>query len=248
MNPNSMLHWWPLVKDLDIPMPKTVILEEPREGLLTEFCFAVLDSAHGKDLDYQAILPEWQPYEERIYEEADKLGFPLFWRTDILSAKHSWKRTCYLPERDAIKHNLVSLLEEHLAGFGIPRAHALVLREFLELDSSFTAFPDLPISAERRYFVRDGAVVCAHPYWPEEAIHSPSEEDWKQRLARLNRQSAAEIDLLTRHATLLAERLDGFWSVDFARGTDGTWYFIDAARGEDSWHPEDCEHAPKRPG
>ena len=26
-NPNSMLYWWPLVKDLDIPMPKTEIVE-----------------------------------------------------------------------------------------------------------------------------------------------------------------------------------------------------------------------------
>lgn len=30
---------------------------------------------------------------------------------------------------------------------------------------------------------------------------------------------------------------EGYWSVDFAKGQDGTWYFIDMAEGDQSWHP-----------
>jgi hypothetical protein len=41
---------------------------------------------------------------------------------------------------------------------------------------------------------------------------------------------------------MIAEVLDGYWSVDFACDTAGKWHMIDMARGEISWHPPNCEH------
>ncbi|KKK96375.1 hypothetical protein LCGC14_2663390 [marine sediment metagenome] len=242
-NRNSMCLWWPAVKDLPIPMPETVMLEEPREGLLEDFFGAICDRNEEAQ---KALLPEWEPYEERVHAEADKLGFPLFWRTDILSGKHRWKHTCYLPRRESIRENIFSLLEEHYIGFGIPDPRALVLREFLKLESSFRAFDEMPVSRERRYFVRDGRVVCRHAYWPEEAIRSPNHDDWRERLEYLNQEDAAEFEILMGHARLVSKEVEGYWSVDFALKEYGKWHLIDMAGGEDSWHPEDCPHAPKR--
>jgi hypothetical protein len=79
-----------------------------------------------------------------------------------------------------------------------------------------------------------------------EAIRFPSEDDWEALLAEANREGD-EVTLLTDYAEKIGAVLPGWWSVDFMLGADGVWYFIDAAEGEKSWHPE-CEFAPERPG
>ena len=62
--------------------------------------------------------------------------------------------------------------------------------------------------------------------------------NWRSLLADLNHESKEEIKLLTDYAEQLGKYLSGYWSLDFAKGQDGNWYFIDAALGEQSWHPE----------
>lgn len=61
--------------------------------------------------------------------------------------------------------------------------------------------------------------------------------NWKDLLVELNRETEEEISLLTNYAEQLGRYLSGYWSIDFAKGQDGTWYFIDAALGNQSWHP-----------
>lgn len=264
MNRNSMCLWWPKIKDLPIPMPETVILEEPRKDLLVDFFAAVADlhevtrrtpvlECNGTsariEAAYKRVMEDFGPYEDRIHEEADKLGYPLFWRTDLHSGKHDYERTCFVANRDGLKENLYSLLEvgwlANIAGTAEHRA--IVLREFLDLDSTFKAFRGLPIAAERRYFVEGGKVLCRHPYWPEEAFtHGMTDQNWQELLAELNRQHDWEVALLINYATAVSAAVRGYWSVDFARAKDGTWYLIDMARGEDSWHPDACLVAKER--
>lgn len=113
---------------------------------------------------------------------------------------------------------------------------ALVVREFIPMDSRFTAFyGDMPVNPERRYFIKGGKMICHHPYWIEEAVEEskqPSIENWREVTKELNAETKEEIALLSGYAELVAEKLSGSWSVDFCKARDG----------QRSWHPEDCPH------
>jgi hypothetical protein len=233
MDKTSLLYWWPKIKDLEIPVPRTEIQKLP-DGYRCEF-WKVLD---GK--------AKWPPvwFSDTI-ELVSQIGYPLFMRTDLYSAKHSWGDICFVEESDKLLSHIWRLLEaSEMVSLGY---EALVLREYILLESAFTAFAgDLPIAKERRYFVRDGDVICHHPYWPADAIEQsyflPEESDWKELLVQLNQEDEVEIALLSDYACGVSEKLEGYWSVDFAKGQDGIWYLIDMAEGEKSWHPP-CESA-----
>ena len=228
----SLLYWWPRIKDLGIPVPRTEIVKLPSE---------VLFKAPFK--------PELlEPYMDTIYEAARRIGYPLFLRSDQLSGKHDWIDTCYVPSEEVLFSHIIRVLEWHHLAQVIPiPARALVFREFLELDWAFRAFRGMPVARERRYFIKDGKVLCHHPYWPEEAVRewewSVDKPNWRELLAELNRETPEEVELLTGYSLRVAEVMDGFWSIDYARARDGTWYLIDMAVGEISWHPPGCPYA-----
>jgi len=236
MDRNSMLYWWPRIKDLDVPMPKTTIIE-------------------SNNVTLSGILDGEKPPEiltEEIVKAADIYGYPVFVRTDQASGKHDWEKTCFVPSKEKLFSHIYNILEFNECAdiFGLPY-EAIVIREYIPLESSFKAFNgNMPVSKERRYFVKDGQVTCHHPYWPEEAIeeahsirHNPLPDNWRELLRELNTETEEEIRLLSDYARKIGERLSGYWSVDFAKGKDGKWYFIDAALGQDSWHP-DCDRKP----
>lgn len=233
MNKSSMLYWWPVVKGLHIPKPKTLIVEVPCEHLVS-----MLDDV---------MLPE--RYVRAIVETANEISFPLFVRTDMASAKHHWEDTCFVPEPKELFKHIFRLIDNTLAAgmFGELDPNALVFREYIPMYAEFAAFTGLPIAKERRYFVRSSKVLCHHPYWIEDAIaHSwkaPSKDNWRELLANLNQESAREIRLLTAYASEIGAHLGGYWSVDFAYSRDGVWYLIDLAEGEKSWHPKSCIHS-----
>lgn len=227
MDKNSMLYWWQLVCDLDVPKPETRIVE--------------------MSLCSDSLSPVYT-YMKKIRKAVKEVGgYPVFMRTDLMSGKFDWERTCFCAsERDLIA-NIPNLVEfsENCDMIGRP-VKALVFRRYIEMDAAFRAFHGLPISRERRYFVRDGKAACHHPYWPEEAIKFYSkypanyEKDggWVHQLDCLNYEETDEVELLTRYAEKIGSVLPGYWSVDFCLSRDGEWYFIDCAKGENSWHPE----------
>src|SRR5579885_1893562 len=143
-------------------------------------------------------------------------------RTDVSSGKHSWKNTCFISNRETIKGNLIHLCGEHelweMLGVNY---QAIVIREFLNLQTAFTAFSgEMPINKEFRFFIHNEKVRCAHFYWPEEAFdqhwarkaHDP---DWKTKLQALNHLSHSEADVLSEYAQTVSRALPGYWSVDF---------------------------------
>ena len=212
---SSFVKWYPKIKDLDIPMPKTIIVKVPTS-------------------------------EEEIEAKVEEIGFPLFMKTDMVAGKHHWDDMCYVEDLKYLDHQIELLVDHHcfidweLAPLPI---EALVFREYIELNSYFKAFDGTPIAKERRYFIDDGKVICHHPYWPVDAIRFWKVDEpvnWKDMLMELNEESEDEIDLLTKYAELVASVLKEDWSVDFAQGKDGTWYLIDLARKDISWHP-DCK-------
>lgn len=227
-----MGYWWPLVFDIDVPKPVTKIIPLTKEASMA---FVYPDSADPKAIDAlkKAVAD--------VRNEAKTLfGFPVFMRTDLISGKHDWKNSCFVASENNINRCIVGLAEANSLAEVVPEA--VVLREYIPLESAFTAFfGDMPVAKERRYFVRNGRVQCHHPYWPEDSIvffKDNEPNNWREKLAELNRETDEEITLLTGYAEKLASVLNDYWSLDFAKGKDGVWYFIDAARGELSWHPK----------
>ncbi|MGD9498813.1 MAG: hypothetical protein AB7Y46_21140 [Armatimonadota bacterium] len=228
-----MTYWWPLVADLDVPMPRTRIITIDSE--LSRAWF--VNMADGRPGIY--AVPPW---DADLRAAAEDIGYPCFLRTDLTSAKHAWGRTCYVSGTRELTGHVYALLEFHFNALGLPWPQALVVREYLSPCPGFLAFGGLPIGRERRYFVRDNSVECHHPYWPENAIRGASSVAWKTLLADANRETPTEVELLTGYAQAIGERLGGYWSVDFFCSAEPRWYFIDAAVGKLSWHPA-CEVA-----
>ena len=239
IDPTSMCHWWPLVQGLEVPMPRTDIIEVG-DGTLQDWFYACVDGPEH-DPEHKANGGRWLP---DVRARADAFGYPLFLRTDMCSGKHGFSRTCCVSDRAAFDQHIFSLMEEIelQSTWGLPN-RAVVLRELLDPAAGFLAFEGLPIGRERRYFIRNGAVECHHPYWPEAEFGgygSNLPDSWRDTLAELSDETS-ELDLLTGYAERIAERLEGYWSVDFFCDANGKWWFIDAAVGDVSWHP-DCAY------
>lgn len=229
---SNLTFWWPRAAHVDVPKPRTVIVPD---------CGAVLRRVVMDDRPLPPAL------RAQLEAAAASLGYPVFMRTDAAAAKHSWRDTCFVQRREDLLFNLFRLVEENIMAdlFGLPFT-AIVFREVLPLDAGFVAFHGrLPIAPERRYFVRDGRVEAHYPYWPEAAIRPCQETppDRRERLRAMNQETPGEVALLTTYAERIGTALPGYWSVDFARAKDGTWYWIDAARGELSWRPDGRHNA-----
>ncbi len=247
LDKSSMLYWWPLTKGTQVPKPETIIVEIGYRQLV-----GILDGERFS-----------KKIEKMIIAATEKLGYPVFIRTDQASGKHDWKNACFVEREDSLFGNICKVVEfNELAGFWGLHPEALVFRRFIKLEAKFTAFyGGMPVAKERRYFVRDGIVECHHPYWIHDAIEDWDKrrhtlmarvkripdtqnigdmpKDWREILSELNRETLEEINLLSKYAAEIGKAIGpGYWSVDFAKGKDGVWYFIDMAEGEKSWHPE----------
>lgn len=132
-----------------------------------------------------------------------------------------------------------------------------VIREFIPMESAFTAFNGLPINKERRYFIKDGEVICHHSYWPESAVaegdpRSSSDSkllllDWREKLTELNSETEEEVLFISAKARKVSKHFEGAWTLDFSIGKDGLVYAIDIAVAEESYHYPDCPHSPESP-
>ena len=228
MNENSLLYWYPKIKGL-VPTPETEWVEFPDWRILC----AVIDGDPEKKFDL---------YIPQVLAAARKIGYPLFMRTDQSSAKHDWIDTCFVPDEAHVLGNLGRLLDMNFCCDLDPVA--LVFRRFIEMDYKFRAFRGMPVAKEVRMFVRDGEIQCSHFYWPEEAIEfygdTKPPKKWRSLLRATARISKNDKLVLRDYAGRIARALPGYWSVDFCHGKNGEWWFIDAARGEQSYHDPKC--------
>lgn len=225
MDKNSMLYWYPKVKDVPVLQPKTAWIE-----VNPDLAYSLID---GEELSYDF---------EIIKEVARKIGYPLFLRTDQMSGKHDWENTCFVKSEKNLMKNLYRVVEATLGCDVMGRpVSGLFFREYIPMDSKYTAFwGKMPVNPERRYFVENGKVLCHHPYWIKESIIKPSVKNWEKLSDEMNQESKAEIKLLTNYAELVGQKVKGFWSIDFCKAEYSGWFFIDMALGENSWHPKDC--------
>jgi len=227
---SSLLHWFGILGQAGVWMPKTRIVRCQDDA---KALFQILD---GKTSDrFFEIVKE-------VQEAGDAIGYPIFLRTDLTSGKHNWNNTCFVPDRDSVERCMYGLIEFSACvdAWGLP-INAFVIREFIPMHSTFTAFNGLPINKERRFFLRDGEIQCHHPYWPNEVIRRPSVGDWEEKLAHMNMITKKESEYLYDRSLGVAKLFDGYWSLDWSMDHAGNWWVIDMAEGDRSYHWPDCK-------
>jgi len=235
---SSLLYWYPKIKDLGIPTPRTEIVT-----LTTE----EVKAYHRGEGDCFGL--------NRLEKEVKKVietnfSLPVFLRTDEFSNKHLWWESCYLDNLDNLQRNLFEIIcGSKLADImGLP-IEALVVREFIQMDTRFKAFyGEMPVNPERRYFIRNEKLECHHPYWIKDAVErgtpkSKLPTNWRELAEEMNLEAQDEIDLLSGYSIVVATNIGGYWSVDFCKAKDGRWILIDMAEGEKSWHPSECKYS-----
>lgn len=119
-----------------------------------------------------------------------------------------------------------------------PYAPHLIVREMIKTEARFTAFNDMPITQEFRFFARDGVVASYQPYWPAEAFNehaAPSIPDWKDKLEEMKVIDPDDLTTLGKVAAKVSSELGGYWSIDFLKDKDGIWWLIDMAEGDQSY-------------
>jgi hypothetical protein len=236
---NSLLYWYPKLAKLNIPMPTTIWYEIPK------VLIRAMQEVNGVPT---ALF-------EKVKPIAREIGYPLFMKTDQAAGKHAWDASCYVPCEEVLGRHIFEVIESNMMAdiIGL-QFKALVFRNYIPLYSKFVAFHgNMPIAKERRYFVRDGKMVCHHAYWWPGAIEDWADRrketklpsNWRELLKELNTEDEEEIKLLTGYAELAGSVLDGWWSIDFACAQTGDWFLIDCALGADSFHALDCPNCPE---
>jgi len=240
-NPTRLTWWFPRLPS-SIPTPRTLIID----GIDS---YQVMSSVYDGNA---ASMLEVVAAAEKIRQAALEVGLPAFLRTDITSAKHGWENTCFLATADVntIVGHMAEIVEYAEMG-NAPLSYAFVVREMLqsipicdESGAPVVAFHGrMPITEERRIFVRDGSVVCSHPYWPAEAIrgHTKS-ESWEADLETSNELDWWDESELRRMSEEVSRALPGAWSVDWLCTRDRGWVLIDMAQAHTSYHWEGCLH------
>ena len=234
ITPNSMFYWWPIVKDLDVSMPKTILIRH--------------EGAFKGKLSYSPIDGNPDQYFldmfEGVKKAAKEIGYPVFIRSDELSNKHDWKDSCYVETEDQLYSHICNILEFTAMAFGLS-FYGVAVREFLALNWRFTShWGKMPVAREFRMFVRDGELECWHPYWPPSAILEPSIENWYAVLKEMQTLADGELAYLKDMAETVGKAVEGYWSIDLCQTKMGRWYMTDMAIGEDSYHWGTCPHAP----
>lgn len=232
MNPNSALIWLPKIGAAGLPTPKTIIVPYDHHA-----CLSIFDGEHSA---------EFERLSGAVSEAAQEIGWPVFIRTDLGSAKHSGPNAFKVRSSVSTAHVLSRLIEDQEMKFWTERfgPAAILVREFLTLSAPFTAFGGLPIAREFRFFADSERVHCWHPYWPIDSIegHGPSAGNWRELLAEIH--TVPKVPELWLMAVAAARAVGGgSWSVDFCEDVNGKWWLADMAVAADSFHWEACDKA-----
>lgn len=230
MNRNSALIWLPKVEELGIRSPKTRVITYSHHDLV-----GVLEGEKSSHTIISLLAS--------IGDACLEIGYPCFLRTDLASAKHSGPSSYLITNIQSIQRILYRTVEDSEMKFWLTfPPEALLVRQFLKLDASFSAFDGLPIAREWRLFSDGEKILCAHPYWPKETIKFKGKPPkyWKKQLAD-HHVRPSKFNDLKKIAIRIARACEGRWSIDFAMDIYGIWWLIDMATMEDSWHWPGCK-------
>ena len=230
MDKSSFLYWYPKIIG-ELETPRSVIIP-----------FSTRDAVQILSGNEDALSDLVDTITRELYHK--KISFPLFFKTDYYSAKWYWGDSCFIEYRYELEKNILSLLSLNQDDDGRP-INALIFKQYIHPETKLSAFNNMPIGKERRYFIEGKRVLCHHPYWNVGDIEFFNEEypdNWEEILHNLNIETEGEVGILTKGAELFGELIDddGYFSVDFMQGVAENWYVIDCAEGHKSYHTEDC--------
>lgn len=239
---DSAFYWFPRITGAGIGngilVPKTEIVT-----LVTGSAWAAVGDG-GKEKE-AALMESCR----RVNEAAARIGFPVFIKTDLSSAKHRGVKEMKAEGPEDIARLVSSVLEDNLCKDLFPEG--IMVREWLKVSSEFSAFSGLPIGREWRVFATKDEVLCQHPYWPKEAIRfhkmkignrivDQTPNGWEEKLEEMQRCRLPESTLNTAMTAVESCPAAKAWSVDFAlaasRGSSMRWYLIDMADARHSEH------------
>jgi hypothetical protein len=237
MDKTSMSYWFPLLDAADLPVPRTKCVSMP-----VELCRSILMILYGEKPE---IDPRNHPFFGELRAAVEEVGTPCFLRTAMTSAKHSWDKSCFVPDVNCLVRHVYEIAEfSEIADIcGLPYDSWFV-RELLP-SIKFGTCPDygnMPVAREFRFFVENGKIRCFHPYWPLEPLRDGgwkgSDDDFI-KLCDPGKDELALRDL----ALKVSASIPGAWSVDILE-TERGWYVTDMAEAHKSFHWEGCEASP----
>ena len=104
-----MLHWFPRIKDI-LPVPRTTFY------VLTDAqVYEIIGLLDGKD------LPD--DLKNALLRAANQIGYPLFLRTDMGSAKHDYERSCCLMREAGPCKHPAPMEGQECIGFSPDKSH-----------------------------------------------------------------------------------------------------------------------------
>lgn len=224
---NDLADWFPVIQSTGVDVPKTIIIKTEID------LFSILEGEIP--IGYGHFLNEMK-------SAALAIGYPLFLRSGMTSAKHDWSSTCFVKKESDLEKHIGAIVEfsECCDFFGLPY-NTWALRELLPTKSQFVSFSEMPITREFRYFIEGGRVICHHPYWPDEAFVEQlnSTANWPALLREMNQETPEELSELATKSELVSRSFDGAWSIDWLE-TERGWVAIDMASAKTSWHWPRC--------
>lgn len=251
-------YWFPKLEAAGVPVPKTEIVTMPPE-LRDTFGRAVFD---GNPLSVAAS--DWI---SQLEAACRRMGSPCFLRTGQTSGKHEWKNTCYVTDAAKTADHVFALINfsECCDFLGLPW-DVWCVREYLPVVMAGDAghvfcrfdgqiiledYGNMPARKEVRSFIRDGEIICVHPYWPKESLlqgmvipASQAGQPLRRLLSLVDDAYESLCDFgddwrPTVEKVAEAFSGDGAWSVDVL-WTDRGWMVTDMAEAARSFHWEGC--------
>jgi len=237
----------PKLVELEMPIPETIFIDMDKVDKNFANAIRKIFWMKKPNKEDKIALTKFRRILETM---GHKIGYPLFLRTGQTSQKHEWSDTCFVENQNKLLKNAQNLAEwsimkDFKGGFPI---NIWVVRKVLKTSPVFTAFSEtkMPVVREFRYFIKDGKILCRHPYWPKEAFKGMAEDKkWKPKLKEMNELKKSEQKILDIMAKKIAGKFKGFWSVDFLQDSKLRWYVIDMATGKDSYHWKGCKYEKK---
>ena len=107
----------------------------------------------------------------------------------------------------------------------------------------------MPVAQEFRFFIKNGQVLCRHPYWFPGCMRRVDVEDWLPKLRKIMELTEDTKQIPDQYAISVSKAVeplnapDNYWSVDFCLVKDRGWMVTDMALREDSYHYGTCVNA-----
>lgn len=231
--PASMEFWYPRLKEVaEITTPKTewVSLEPSviEEGTIHEHHWASFDEEELRN----AVIAVGGP--------------PAFLRTDQASDIYNMEQSSKIR---SLSTKEIKSSAGGVIGFNATKAElpfcSFAIREWLDIESYFTAWSGKKIGVELRFFISDGTVESWCFDWPKNQIQ-PDTDDWEQKYEKTKEVAESYANDVLPLAQKVAKRFanvsTGKWSVDFVLTTSGEWYCTDMAPKQMSQVANEVKH------